>query len=164
MDSDACTPVPDKETVCGPFVAFPVITRDAERDPVTDGVKTTVARQLPPAGTEPEQLSVSPKSEALAPVKLKEAVWAEFPVLERDTVCPTEDVPRPWLPKVKLDGLAPPMAPSPVPDKDAVCGDPDALSVIDSVPLRVPIAVGVNVTLIVQDEPAATVVQLFVWE
>jgi len=43
-----------------------------------------------------------------------------------------------------------------VPDTPAVCGLFVALSVTVNVPLRVPVAVGVKVTLIVQFAPAAT--------
>jgi hypothetical protein len=45
----------------------------------------------------------------------------------------------------------------PVPVKLAACGLPAALSVIVIAPVRVPGAVGVNVTLIVQFDPAASV-------
>jgi hypothetical protein len=45
----------------------------------------------------------------------------------------------------------------PVPFNDIVCGLLDALSVSVSVPVRAPVAVGVNFTLIVQLAPAATV-------
>jgi hypothetical protein len=52
---------------------------------------------------------------------------------------------------------------TPLPLKATVCGDPAALSVIVSEPLRVPVAVGVNVTAIMQFAPAATdVPQVFV--
>ena len=37
-----------------------------------------------------------------------------------------------------------------------VCGDPAALSAMLTAPVRVPVAVGVNVTLMVQEAPAAT--------
>jgi hypothetical protein len=51
----------------------------------------------------------------------------------------------------------------PVPVKLTVCGLPLALSVMVTAPVRDPAAVGVKVTLIVQFEPAATlVVQVFV--
>lgn len=52
----------------------------------------------------------------------------------------------------------------PVPDRLIVCGLPGALSVIDSVPLRDPTAVGVKVTLMVQCALTATELpQLLVW-
>ena len=46
----------------------------------------------------------------------------------------------------------------PVPVKLAVCGPPAALSVTFSVPVRVPVFVGVNVTLILQFDLLASVV------
>ena len=53
---------------------------------------------------------------------------------------------------------------TPVPDKLAVCGLPVALSVSVIVPVRVPAAVGVNVTLMEQLAPAASEVpQVLVW-
>jgi hypothetical protein len=52
----------------------------------------------------------------------------------------------------------------PVPAKLTVCGLPGALSVIVSVPVRAPDAVGLNVTLIVQFPAAATLVpQVLLW-
>ena len=45
---------------------------------------------------------------------------------------------------------------TPVPVKPTVCGLLGALSAIESVPVRWPAAVGVNVTAIVQLAPAAT--------
>jgi hypothetical protein len=69
-----------------------------------------------------------------------------------------------WPANVRLEGkrLTPPV--SPVPDKSAVWGLPEASSLTESEALRVPPALGVKVTLIAQFEPAATLVpQLFVW-
>jgi hypothetical protein len=45
---------------------------------------------------------------------------------------------------------------TPLPASDTVCGLLFALSVIVRVPVRLPVAVGVNVTLTVQFAPAAT--------
>jgi hypothetical protein len=47
---------------------------------------------------------------------------------------------------------------APVPLRATVCGLPEALSVIDSVPLMTPVALGVKVTLIVQLAVDATLV------
>jgi len=53
----------------------------------------------------------------------------------------------------------------PLPDKLTVCGLPVALSVIDSVPVLVPVVVGVKVTLIVQLAPVLSLaVPLFASE
>jgi hypothetical protein len=42
----------------------------------------------------------------------------------------------------------------PVPLRDTVCGEPESLSLIDSVPVLVPVAEGVKVIVIVQEAPA----------
>jgi hypothetical protein len=53
---------------------------------------------------------------------------------------------------------------TPVPLSAMVCGEPFALSLMVSVPVRATAAVGVNVTDIVQFDPAATLVpQLLAW-
>ena len=52
----------------------------------------------------------------------------------------------------------------PEPESGTVCGDPDALSATLIEAVLVPVAVGVNTTVMVQVAPAATLVpQLFVW-
>jgi len=52
----------------------------------------------------------------------------------------------------------------PVPDRGTVCGLPDASSETDTEALRVPAAVGANVTLMAQLPPAATLLpQVLVW-
>jgi hypothetical protein len=69
------------------------------------------------------------------------------------------------LPKVKLEGerLAVALALPPVPRRFTLCGTPVALSIMRRVPLRVPFAVGVKITPIVQELSTATLVpQLFV--
>ncbi len=48
----------------------------------------------------------------------------------------------------------------PFPDKETLCGLPAALLMIASAPARVPMAVGVNVTLMLQLAPAASVAGL----
>lgn len=61
-----------------------------------------------------------------------------------------------WLPKLKLLGAKVTAGVAPVPVKVTVCGLLLALSVMTTVPERVPVAVGVNTTLMVQFAPAAT--------
>ena len=68
-----------------------------------------------------------------------------------------------WFPKLKLVGLrlttgADAVVPEPLNATD--CGLPDALSVIAKLALRVPSAVGVKVTLMKQEAPAASVLEL----
>jgi hypothetical protein len=74
-----------------------------------------------------------------------------------------------WLLKVKLLGvrLTAGAGVVPVPLRGTDCGLPLALSVIDILALRLPLAVGLKVTLIVQFDPAARVLdplgQVLVW-
>ena len=65
--------------------------------------------------------------------------------------------------KVSDVGANPAIGTVPVPVKPTDCGLPEALSVMLTEALRVPVAVGLNVTLIEQLAPAATLVpQVFV--
>src|SRR6266404_4036407 len=83
---------------------------------------------------------------------------AAFPVLFSVTVCAALVVFSCWLPKLKFvaDKLTMDAEAAPVPVRLTDCGLPLALSVMVIAPVRVPVAVGVNVTLIVQLAPAAT--------
>jgi hypothetical protein len=83
-------------------------------------------------------------------------VRAAVPVFVRVTVCDALATPTDWLPKVRLGGLRLAWEAMPVPAKVSGCGLPGALSVIAIEAVRVPRAVGVKVTLIVQFPPAAT--------
>ena len=58
-------------------------------------------------------------------------------------------VPTDWLPKARLVGERPSTGPVPVPERLTVCGLPLALSETLSKAARLPLAEGVNVTLIV---------------
>jgi len=82
---------------------------------------------------------------------------AAFPVLLRSAPAAALVVPTFWLPNVRLvtERLAI-AATVPVPVRLTVCGLPAALSEMLTVAARVPAAVGVNVTLIVQLPPDAT--------
>ncbi len=94
-------------------------------------------------------------------------VSVAVPLLVSVTVCAALVVPTCWLLKVRLvleRVTAGAVGATPVPVRLTLCGLPAALSVIDSVPVRVPVAVGVKVTLMVQLAPAATEApQVFVW-
>ena len=87
-------------------------------------------------------------------VMLKAAV----PVLLKVTVCAVLVTSTDWLPKARLVGerLTRADVAVPVPERPTVCGLPLALSVMLTQAVRLPPAEGVNVTLIVQLAPAAT--------
>jgi len=80
------------------------------------------------------------------------------PVFDSVTVCAALVVPTVWLAKVSEVGerLAVVVGAAPVPVRPTVCGLPEALSVTLELPVRVPDAVGVNVTLMLQFPPDAS--------
>ena len=79
-----------------------------------------------------------------------------LPVLLRVTVCAELVISTGWLPKARLVGERLTRAAVPVPERLTVCGLPLALSVMLTEAVRLPLAEGVNVTLIVQLAPAAS--------
>jgi len=81
---------------------------------------------------------------------------AAFPVLLKVTLSAALVVPTFWLPNVRLVTERLAAAAVPVPVRLTVCGFPAALSEMLTVAVRVPGAVGVNVTLIMQLLFAAT--------
>lgn len=122
------------------------------------GVKVTVIVQVPLAGTL-EQLLVWEKSPGLAPVSatpVTESVWPEA-LLVSVTVCGALLVPTVTVPKFRLVGEKETTVPTPV--RETVCVLPDTpllLSVIVTIPLFVPLLVGLNATRIVQFAAGAT--------
>jgi hypothetical protein len=79
------------------------------------------------------------------------------PVLVSVTVFALLTVPTNWLENVRLVAAKLTAgAATPVPLRLMLCGLPDALSVIVIVPVRVPLAVGVNVMLMLQLPPAGS--------
>ena len=73
-----------------------------------------------------------------------------FPVLLKITLSATLIVPTFWLPNVRLVGERLAVAATPVPVRLTICGLPAALSEMLTDAVRVPAAVGVNLTLIMQ--------------
>jgi hypothetical protein len=139
----------------------------AVRAPTTVGLKVAVKVQLAPAATEPAaQVPVRAKSLALVPPKVMLLiVSAAVPVLVSVTLCAALDMPTCTLPKamVLLDKLTAGVgAEAPVPLRLTLLGEPVALCAIAKLPLRAPVAPGLNVTLTVQVAFAATELQLFV--
>jgi len=149
-------PVPVSSTDCGLPVALSVIVMAPVRVPAAVGVNFTVIVHCNPAAREVPQLFVSEKSPlGTRLVKLR----ATVPVLVSFTVLDELVVLICWMLKVRLFGdrltvVLPPLVPVPV--RLTMCGLPEALSVIVIVPFCVPVAVGVNVTLMVHCPLAAT--------
>ncbi len=148
--------MPDRFTAWGlPAVALSAMLSEAVRFPEAEGVKVTVIVQEPPlAATELGErghVVVSPKSPALVPVtEMLAIVKLMLPVSVRVMVCDGLDVPMGSLPKVRLAAERLTMEAVPVPVRVTGWGLPDALSAILIDAVRLLMAVGVNVTLIVQ--------------
>lgn len=155
---------------CGLPAALSVMVTAPVRVPVAVGVNVTLMVQLPLlAATELPQLLLCAKSPLFAPVTpMFVMLNVAFPVFVSVTDCDPLVVFSVWLANVRF-GLETVTtgagAPAPVPPSAMDCGLPPALSVMVTDPVRVPVALGVNVTVIVQFPLfAATVLpQLFVW-
>jgi len=160
-------PVPLSAAACGLPDASSVIVRLALRLPVADGENVTDTEQDAPAGTVlglVGHVVVHPKSPGFVPdTAMLEIVRAAVPEFVSVTGAGTLDVPTCCEPKLRLVGDRVTLgaggggADAPVPLSGAVCGLPDALSVIVRLALRVPVADGENVTEAVHDAPAASV-------
>ena len=83
-------------------------------------------------------------------------VSVALPLFVNVTLCAALVPPTGWLPNDRLLGDKLTDATAPVPESPTVCGLPLALSVMLTEAARLPLAEGVNITLIVQFPPAAT--------
>jgi hypothetical protein len=151
--------VPVNATACGLPAALSENESAAVFVPVDVGRKVTdTVHEAPTASVEP-QVVVRLKLDAFVPViVIPEIVIAHVPEFVNVTVRALLVVLTRWRPKDSDVGDSVATGLLPVPDNETVCGLPAALSVMLSVAARVPTAVGVNVTLMVQLDPAATVV------
>jgi hypothetical protein len=124
--------------------------------------------QEEPAPSELPQLLFSMKSPALAPViETPEMLNAEAPEFESVTSCATLETVTGSFANARLEGerLTVPLEPEIVPVRLTLCGLPPAASANWSEAVRVPVAVGLKVTEILQDElTPRDLPQLFDWE
>jgi hypothetical protein len=162
------TPVPDRLIVCGLPAALSMIVTAPVWVPVAVGENVTLIAQEPLTGIELiVQLLFCPNGTLAAIVV---TVSGKVPVLVTVTVWGELGVLIAWFAKARLadDRLTTGAGAKPVPVKPICCGLPMALSLIVTVPVMVPPAVGENVMLIVQLAAAASVDglmgQLFVCE
>lgn len=144
--------------------ALLVTVRVPERVPPPEGTNETLTVQLAFTARLEPQLLVSLKS--LPPeetaIELMVALLVPVLVMVVDLVPPDE--PTSALPKARLAGLADKAGPGwvPVPDKLTLEVLPPAVAL--NVPVRLPVAVGENVTLTVHEAPdAIDDPQLLVW-
>ena len=149
------TPVPLNPTICGLPVALSAMFNVAVRVPFACGVNTTLITQLAPAASVPVALHPAPdegsgteKSSASAPLIANPAKFtAALLVFVTVTLSGALVVVSACDPNAKLLGVTVTVAVPgvPVPVKVTVCGLPVALSVNVIAPVRVPVAVGLNV-------------------
>lgn len=134
-----------------------VIPRVAVLVPVAVGLNVTLMVQFAPAATELPQLLVCEKSPALVPeIAMLEICSVAVPEFVRVSDLVLE-VPTLVLAKFKLVADRLTAGAVPVPVKGRLWGLPGALSLTLTDAVRVPVAVGVKVTLIVQVPPVARV-------
>jgi len=120
---------------------------------VAVGVNLTLILQLDPAVSDEPHVVVSEKSPLTAMLVIFRAA---VPVFFNVPLCDALVVPTTCAANVKLvvDRLT--MGTVPVPFRLTMCGLPAASSVIVTAPVRIPVAVGVNLTLILQLDPAVS--------
>ena len=145
-------PVPLSATVCGLPKALSLKVRLAVRVPATDGRKVTLTVQEDPAvSVVPHEFDGIAKSAALAPVILMLLMLrVAVPVFLSVTVCAEDVVKFTVTGNVIEVGEGDAIGPVPLPVSETAWGLPAALSVKRRLPLLVPVAVGLNVTLTVQ--------------
>src|SRR5437016_3712448 len=147
-------PAPVRLTVCGLPEVLSVARRLPVRVPDAVGENVTLMAQFPPTATELPQLSVSAKSPLVGIVVIANEAEPVFVIV---TVCAALVVPSVLIAKASAAGyslsLLDALPISPV--RLTVCGLPEVLSVARRLPVRVPDAVGENVTLMAQFPPTA---------
>jgi len=125
-----------------------VIVITPEMLPVVEGVKTAVMEQVALAPSVPLQVLVGALKSPLSAVAML-VDWP--PVFFTVITLPALVVPTACAAKVSLAGVTVITTGAvPVPDSDTVCGLEAALSITVSMPGRLPVFVGENVTEIVQ--------------
>src|SRR5947209_9374180 len=145
--------MPLSATFCGLSAALSVRVRLALREPVAPGVKVTLMVQLAFAARLLGQLLVWAKSPLFVPVNPMLVIFrGTVPVSVSFTAAFALVVPTFWLPKLTLVGLrlTTGIVVVPVPLRATFWGLFSPLSVNVRLALRLPLAVGVKVTLTVQ--------------
>lgn len=152
-------PVPFSVTVCGEPLALSATETVAVKLVAEAGVKVTEMVQLAPAASVSPQVLVSAKSLELVPAMEIPAIESvALPVFISVVDCaalvvPTTDEKATVAGENETPGAA---GAVPVPLSATVCGEPVALSAIESVAAKLAAETGVKVTETAQLEPAAS--------
>ena len=153
------SPVPLSAIACGEPPALSTIVMAAVRAPPVSGLKWPWMLQFAPAAKLVPQEFANVKDEAFAPVMVMLAIdSAWLPLLVIVMYCDAVTDPTATLPNATLVVDSVTAGPSPVPVSAMLCGDPEALSVIEMAAVSDPPAVGSKSPVIVQVPPAATLV------
>ena len=157
------SPVPLSDTVCGLPAALSVMVRVAVRTPAAEGEKAKLIVQEAPLAMPVPQVFVCEKSPALVPVIVMLEI-VSGPVPESDGVMACDEVVPTAIP-LSITGVGRfRIGTTPLPVSETDSGLSEASSVIVTDAVRVPVAVGVKVTWIVQLAPTATEPpQVLVW-
>jgi hypothetical protein len=146
-----CVPVPESAAVWGLPAPLSVIVSVPFCKPTFLGLKVTLIRHFPPAGSSVPQLLVWLNS-ALVVIEVILSLplvlsWTIFGGLVVSTGC---------APKSRLEGIRVTIGAVPMPVSGTVCGLLGALSVMETSALRLPRCVGVKVTEMLQLWPAGS--------
>ena len=129
------------------------------REPVAPGRNVTLMVQLAPAAKVVPQVVVSAKSEAFVPaIETPFIVMVPVPVFLSVTVLALVVTFTGWIPNGTVVGVRLATGLVPVPVKLICCGLVGSELAIRSVAVLLPLAVGLNVTLMLQVAPTASVV------
>lgn len=157
-------PVPLRLMLCGLSEASSVTETLALRAPVADGVKVTEIVHEPPGASvagASRHADVSPKSEGFVPVTAIALIESGAPPeFVSVTFCVGLVVPTTCPANVRLVGDSVTAGAVPVPLRPRLCGLSEALSLMETFAVRLPVADGENVTEIVQVPLTANVAGL----
>jgi hypothetical protein len=161
-------PVPLRPTVCVlsaiPLLLSVIVSAPVYGPPVVGENVTLIVQELPAARPAPQLLAGVKALLAVTATIVRGAV----PVFLSVTVSGALVVNAIWPVKISADGEAAATGAVACPLKLTTCVslvNPPLLSTMFTVPLRMPVVVGVNVTLIMQEDPWVKVgPQVLVWE
>src|SRR5579859_7859531 len=153
-------PVPVRATDCGDPVALSAIESDALNAPAAAGLNSTETVQVAAAASVVPQVVADLMNEvALVPVMVSEVRFSvAVPEFLMVTVCAAVVEPTVVAAKLSEVGVSVTAGAVPVPVRATDCGDPVALSAIESDAPNAPAAAGLNSTETVQVAAAASVV------
>jgi hypothetical protein len=159
-------PVPLSDVVCVPAPSW--TCNAADFAPELPGLKVTLIGQLPLAARELPQVLVCAKVPGfIPPIPIELIESGPMPVFNKVTTCAALVVPTTWLPNDTVVGLRDADGATPTPERGTLWLVAGLATVIARFADLLPVALGVNVTVILQLALMARVAgkgpQVFVW-